>query len=120
MEIAAILLGLAAVGGLTMVLIRLRGVPLPPFWLAGVHGIVGVAGLALLIGNLVAQPAQQLALIATVGFVLAAVGGMGMFLMFHLRRKELPLAFMLGHGTLAIISFVLLLVSLSYRSPGQP
>ena len=49
MQAAAIVLALAAVGGLTLAVIRLRGAPWPPLWMALGHGAVAATGVGLLI-----------------------------------------------------------------------
>ncbi|WP_395407567.1 hypothetical protein ACHMW6_13290 [Pseudoduganella sp. UC29_106] len=45
---SSVLLGLAALGGLLMVLIRLGKKTNPPHWLAMVHGFIAAAGVTLL------------------------------------------------------------------------
>jgi hypothetical protein len=44
--------------------------------------------------------------------VVAAAGGFAMFLLYHLRNRPLPIAFMLGHGAAALVAYVLLLIAL--------
>jgi hypothetical protein len=111
MQTAAILFALAALGGLTMVVIRLRGAPRPPTWLALGHGAIAASGLVTLIYTAATQGLPMLGMVALGGFVLAALGGATIFLGFHLREKALPIPLMLGHGCLAIVSFVLLLIA---------
>ncbi|MEX2317351.1 MAG: hypothetical protein WD669_09385 [Pirellulales bacterium] len=113
MQNAAIVLGLAALGGLTLAVIRLRGVPWPPTWLALVHGVVAATGVGLLIAAAVSPDGiPQLAKIALGVFIVAALGGAFLFLGFHLNRKPLPIPFVIGHGLLAVTGFVLLLLSM--------
>ena len=45
MQAAAILFGLAALGGLVMAFLRWSGAPRPPDWLAMGHGLLAAAGL---------------------------------------------------------------------------
>jgi hypothetical protein len=54
----------------------------------------------------------QLAQIALGIFVLAALGGVGLFTMFHSKGRRLPIPFMLGHGLLALTGLGLLLYAL--------
>ena len=115
MNYAAVLLTLAALGGATMVVIRLRGVPQPPTWLALVHGAVAAVGVVTLAYAAYSPGIPQLAQIALGVVVLAALGGAVLFLGFHLKGKALPIPFVLGHGLIALTGLVLLLVSL-YRS----
>ena len=48
MQLAAILLSLAALGGIVMVAIRLKGAPLPPTGLALAHGAIAACGVVAL------------------------------------------------------------------------
>lgn len=112
MQNAAILLGLAALGGLTMAIIRLRGAPQPPTWLALVHGVVAATGLGMLIYHAATAGVPQLAQYAIGAFVLAALGGSVLFFGFHLARKALPIPLVIGHGLIAVTGFVLLLLSM--------
>jgi hypothetical protein len=111
MEAATAVLGLAALGGLTLAAIRLRGTPRPPTWMALGHGIVAASGLILLGYAAATDGIPQLAQIALGVLVLAAVGGATIFLGFHRRQLALPIPLVLGHGLTAIAGFVLLLVA---------
>ena len=111
MQAATIVLGLAALGGLTLAAIRLSGTPRPPTWMAIGHGMVAASGLILLGYAAVTDGIPQLAQIALGILVLAAGGGATIFLGFHMRERALPIPFVLGHGLIAIVGFVLLLVA---------
>ena len=108
---AAILLALAALGGLTLAVIRFRGAPWPPLWLALGHGAVAAAGVGFLIYAAVAQGIPVMAQVALGIFILAALGGAVLLLGFHLRSKALPIPFVLAHGLIAATGLVLLLLS---------
>jgi hypothetical protein len=112
MQNAAIVLGLAALGGLTLAVIRLRGAPRPPTWMALGHGAVAAAGVVLLILAAVDPGLPQLGKIALGVILAAAGGGAAMFLGFHLKGKALPIPLVIGHGLLAATGYVLLLVAL--------
>lgn len=101
MNAAAIILGMAALGGLLMVGIRLSGSPRPPTWLAIGHGLVAVTGLATLAYAAFEPGIPHLAQVALGVIVLAAMGGSAMFFLFHLRGRALPVFLMLGHAALA-------------------
>jgi hypothetical protein len=74
MQTAAIILGLAALGGLTLAIVRFRGMPYPPTWMALGHGLVAATGLALL-GYAAFYPGiPQLGQIALGILVAAALG----------------------------------------------
>ena len=111
MQSAAIVLALAALGGLTLAVIRLRGAPWPPMWLAHVHGIVAATGVALLAYAAATTGIPSLARIALGIFILAGLGGATLFLAFHRVSKPLPIPIVIGHGLLAVTGYVLLLVS---------
>jgi hypothetical protein len=112
MEIAATLLGLAALGGVTLAGMRLSGTPRPPTWMALGHGAVAAAGLLTLIYLAVTTGLPQLAGIALGILILAALGGATIFGLFHLQEKPLPIPLVLGHGLIAAVGFVLLLLSI--------
>lgn len=111
MEIAAILLGIAALGGLTMAVMRLRGTPRPPGWMAMGHGVVAAAGLVLLINAAATAGIPRMAQIALGIFMVAAMGGAYINLRFHQKKLPLPLPIIGGHAALAVTGFVLLLAS---------
>ena len=111
MNIAAILLTLAALGGLVVASFPLRGIPRPPTWLALGHGAVAAAGLLTLIYYAATTTPSTAALIALGILVLAALGGAGLFGLFHVREKPLPVPLVLGHGLIAAIGVVVLWLS---------
>ena len=111
MQAAVIVLALAAVGGLTLAVIRLRGAPWPPTWMALGHGAVAATGVGLLIYAAVSPGIPTLAQVALGIFILAALGGATLFLGFHMRGKALPIPLVLGHGLIAATGLVILLLS---------
>jgi len=111
MQLAAVLFALAALGGGTILAIRLRGLPRPPTWLALGHGAIAATGLATLI-YAATQGIPALGLVALVLFILTAAGGATIFLLFHLREKPLPISLIFAHGALAVAAFVVLLVAI--------
>ncbi len=112
MQAAAIVLGLAALGGLTLATIRLLGTPRPPTWMALGHGAVAATGLGLLIYAAIDRGISSLAQIALGVIVLAALGGITIFLGFHMRQRPLPVPLVVGHGVIAATGYVLLLVAI--------
>lgn len=116
MQIAAVLFVLAALGGLAMVALRVSKNQNPPTALAVGHGVIAAAGLIALIYEVltatVAAPAMANWAIGV--FVVAALGGVGMFTLYHLRGRLLPVWMMLGHGAIAVAGLVLLLFAI-YR-----
>lgn len=112
MTLAAIVLFMAAIGGVTMVAIRLSGAPRPPTWLAIGHGLIALTGVTLLAYAAATSGIPQLAQISLGLFVLAALGGMAIFALFHLRKLALPIPIVLGHAFLALSGIGVLLFSL--------
>ena len=112
MTVAAVLFVLAALGGITMAVIRLRGTPRPPTWLALGHGAIAASGVIALSYATATTEVPTLAKVALGIFVLAALGGITMFVLFHLREKALPIPLVLGHGAIAATGLVLLLLAM--------
>jgi hypothetical protein len=111
MSLAAIFLGLAALGGMLMVAMRLGGQPRPPLWLALVHGAVAATGVGILAYTAATTAMPQMGLIALGVLVLAALGGAFIFFTYHLNEKPLPIPLILGHGFTALVGLALLIVT---------
>ena len=112
MQTAAILLGIGAVGGMVMAAIRLKGTERPPSSFAMAHGVAAASGLTLLVYSWFTAGIPQLAQVATIVLVIAALGGTYINLQFHAKMKALPIALVVGHATIAAVGFVLLLLAL--------
>ena len=110
MTSALVLFAIAAVGGLILAVVRFRGKPYPPLGLAVVHGLFAAAGLVALIAGVAQGHAPSRATIALVLFVIAALGGFVLFFT-HLRKSALPVPLVVIHALVAVIAFVILLVS---------
>ena len=102
-------LGLAAVGGLTLVWMKYTGKELPMYLALG-HGLLAATGLVLLIVNVVMDMSMTLMNTALVLFVIVALGGFMLFSL-YLRKKPLPNALIAVHGMGAVISFLILLAA---------
>jgi hypothetical protein len=112
MQLAAILFALAALGGLTMLALRLSGMERPPTWLAIGHGLIGLGGVAALGFAHTQSPLPAPALWALGVFIFAALGGATIFVGFHLREQPLPIPLILGHGLVAATGLGLLLYAI--------
>jgi hypothetical protein len=110
MTIALVLFALAAVGGLTMAVMRFKGRPQPPLPLALIHGGAAAAGLIALIVAVSSGAASRLPLVALILFIGAALGGFLLF-SYHLRKLALPMGLMVIHALVAVTAFVILLVA---------
>lgn len=111
MQVAAVLLGLGALGGLVMAGVRFSGAPRPPSWLAMLHGVLAAAGLTLLIYAAVTTALPRLAQYSLVLLVLAALGGAAINLLYHSKMLPLPKSWIVGHALVAVAGYSLLLVS---------
>ena len=112
---AAILFTLTALGGATAASFPLRGLPRPPTWLALGHGVAAIASFGMLAYAATGQSLALLEQLAVGMLGLAAVGGLTLFLGFHLRGKPLPVFLVIGHGVVAVAAVALLWYSV-YRS----
>ncbi|MDQ3804405.1 MAG: hypothetical protein M3416_11305 [Acidobacteriota bacterium] len=111
MTVAAVLLAIAALGGVVMAAMRFGGRELPPMALAVIHGLFAASGLVALILPVVNSTASTVAVVALTGFVIAALGGFMLF-SYHLRGKALPVNYVAVHGAGAVISFAILLAAI--------
>lgn len=107
---ALIAFAIAAVGGLTMAVMHFRGRPLPHPVIAAVHGLLAASGLVMLLIVVLRTGVSGGPGLALGLFLLAALGGFAL-LGFHLRGRRLPGGLVVGHGLLAVIAFVTLLVA---------
>jgi hypothetical protein len=108
MVLAAVLFGIAALGGLVMAVMRLKGRDYPPLALALGHGLLAAGGLVVLLVEYLNGVLPGLGKIAFGIFLLVAIGGFFLF-SFHLRKKPLPVPFILIHGIVGITGYGFLL-----------
>jgi hypothetical protein len=111
LETAAIVIDLAALGGLTMAVMRFTGTPRPPDWMPPIHGLVAATGVILLAWAALTTGIPGRAQAALGLFVLAAIGGLTIYFRFHRQGLALPIPFVLGHGAAAATGYVLLLLA---------
>lgn len=102
-----ILFAIAAVGGLTLAIIKFSGKELPWSIVIG-HGVFAASGLVALIVNALQTGQNSLTNVAVILFLITAVGGFTV-LGFHLTKKTQPAPLIIVHGLAAVISFVVLL-----------
>jgi hypothetical protein len=106
--IAVVILGFAALGGLTAATLHLTR-PHVPLAVGIIHGLFAATGLILLFITATTQHGFRSVLgVAILLFVLAATGGVVLF-SFHVRRRTLPRLLILLHGSLAISGYIVLL-----------
>jgi hypothetical protein len=109
MTLALALFAIAAVGGVLLAYLRIANKPLP-FPLALLHGALAASGLIVLALSVFGGKGAGNAGLALGLFVLAALGGFGLF-SFHLRKLTLPLPVVVIHGLVAVVAFLILLAS---------
>jgi hypothetical protein len=105
---ALVVFAVAALGGATIAYLRVsnKNIPLP---LALVHGILAATGLVLLIIGLTEGGSSGIKT-ALVVFLIAALGGFTLF-SYQLRSRPLPVPLVFIHGGVAVVAFVILLLS---------
>jgi predicted membrane channel-forming protein YqfA (hemolysin III family) len=108
MWITVLIFAIAAVVGLTMAVAVFQG-RLPPLASALIHGGLVATGLVLLIVAVCVHRVGGPARWALGFFLVAALGGFVLAFAYHARKKNLPTNFVVGHATLAVIGFLLLL-----------
>lgn len=111
LQTATILLAITALGGLLMAGIRFGRKHNPPAWLAMLHGLLAASGLTLLAYAVCTMPVPPMATLALALFVLAAAGGAVMSLAYKWRQRLLPAWLVVVHAIAAVTGFVLLLLA---------
>jgi len=111
LTIAAVLFGVAALGGISLATLHLRHKGLPLALALG-HGLLAASGLVVLIVAVIGGSVGTVVYVSLGLFVIAALGGLALF-SFHLRRQPLPTPVVFIHGLVAIIAFLLLVVRIA-------
>jgi len=101
----------AAVGGLTMGVMRFKGAPTPPVWLAVGHGLGAATGLVILVYACLMTDVPSQAKMAATLFVLAALGGFTMAFGYHARQLALPKGLLVAHAVTAATALGLLILA---------
>ena len=112
MKTAVVLLAIAAVGGLTMAVIRFRGADRPPSWITMLHGFLAGAAMTLLLYAWCTVGLPGLAKAAVGIFVVVALVGAWINLNFHSKMLPLPKGVIVVHGVVAVVAFLMLVMSL--------
>ena len=123
-HIAAVILGLGALVGAYLAITRLRG-KTPSLSIAIVHGLLVAPGLLILLYAIVLhgrlqnrgdvsrfdEPHEIQMGVAAAMFILAAIGGLYMFIR-HGRGRHVPLPIVVIHGLAALTAYTILLIAL--------
>jgi hypothetical protein len=113
MKTAAVLLGIAALGGLVMAVIRFKGADRPPTFLLMAHGVLAAAALTLLIYAAATVGLPGLGLASLVILLVVAIVGAALNLMYHSKMLPIPKTPIVVHGIVAVVGFVLLLLAIT-------
>jgi hypothetical protein len=105
---AVVLLAITGAGGLLMAGIRFTGRPLPPSWLAMLHGLLAGSGLTLVLYAAFTAGLPGNAWLGLGALAVAALGGLILNLAYHVKDRPLPIAFVLVHAALAVVGLVVL------------
>jgi len=108
---SAVLLALAAAGGLIMAGIRFMGSQSPPASLAMLHGFLAAAAVTLLLYAAFTVGLPRTALLALALLLAAAGGGALLNLNYHWKQLPLPKWLVIGHAIAAVAGFALLLAA---------
>jgi len=104
-----VLLSITAIAGVVLAALHFTNKKIP-MGVALFHGIFAVAGLIALILSVARINAMGPLSFALVFIVLAALGGLTLFVGFYLRRKNLPTPIVGLHAAFAVAGFVLVIV----------
>ncbi|MHA6645840.1 hypothetical protein ACX3P1_25075 [Mesorhizobium sp. A623] len=106
-----VLFAITAAGGLVMAGVRTFSDRNPPAWLAMLHGLLAAAGLTLLLFAVFTVGLPALAVWGLILLVIAALGGVFLNLGFQERGKPLPKPVMYVHALIAVVGFILLIIA---------
>ena len=112
-QIAIVLFALAAVVGLSMAVMHFRGQTPPRPMFAALHGLFAASGLVVLLMAIIRAATGGLPAIALGLFLIAALGGFTL-LSFHVRRRALPNALVIGHALIAVTAFLILVAAVFF------
>lgn len=113
MKTAAVLLAIAAIGGLVMAVVRFRGAERPPTLVLMVHGLLAGAALTLLVYAAATVGLPGMANAALALLIVVAIVGAALNLKFHAKMLPIPKSPIVIHGIVAVIGFVLLLLAIA-------
>jgi hypothetical protein len=111
LRVAVVLLAIAALGGIVMAATRLSQEKNPSSWLALLHGLLAASGLTLLIYAALTAGIPTLAPAGVVLLLIAALIGVVLNQNYQWKAVLIPRGMMVGHAALAVIGFVLLLLT---------
>ena len=108
--LAVVIFALAALGGAYLAYRHIQGQSLPGP-VALIHGAAAAVALVILAVAVFGDEVGDAGTVALVIFVVAALGGFYLA-SFHLRDERRPTGLVLGHGVLAVVAFLTLVVGI--------
>jgi hypothetical protein len=111
LKTAVVLLALTGAGGLLIAGIRFSGRPHPASWLAMLHGLLAASGLTLVLYVAFATGLPGAAWTGLLLLAGAALGGLVLNLGYHWKNIALPIWLVLVHAAVAVAGLLVLAVS---------
>jgi hypothetical protein len=111
LQTAVVIFAIAAAGGLLMAAIRFKGAPRPPSSIAMLHGLLAGAGLTLVLYPALTVGIPAGAWFGLLLLVAAAGGGLILNLKYHEKQLALPIWLIMTHAGIAIVGFIFLAIS---------
>jgi uncharacterized membrane-anchored protein len=109
---AAVLLVITAAGGVLMAGMRFTGRPHPPDWLAMLHGLLAASGLTLVLYAAFTVGLPGNAWLGLAAMAIAALGGLVLNLGYHTKRQALPIWLVLVHAAIAAVGLVIFVIAI--------
>jgi hypothetical protein len=111
LQTAVALLAITAAGGLLMAATRFKGRPRPPSSIAMLHGLLAGAGLTLVLYPALTVGIPAGAWFGLVLLIVAAGVGLILNLKYHDKQLELPIWLILVHAGVAVVGFLFLAIA---------
>jgi uncharacterized membrane protein HdeD (DUF308 family) len=105
LQIAVVLLTVAALGGIAMAAQRFARKANPPAWLSMLHGFLVAAALALVLAAAFGRGVPPLALAALGLFAFAGALGVLLNLRYQWKQRLLPAGLVVAHALFAVAGF---------------
>jgi hypothetical protein len=108
---AIVLLAITALGGLLMAGLRFSGRPTPPSPVAMLHGLLAASGLTLILYAAFTSGLPPEGWAGLVLLLVAVLGGLLLNLRYHWERRALPIWLVLVHAAVAVAGLLVLAIA---------
>lgn len=112
-----VLLALTAAGGLLAAGFRFSGRPHPPSLVAMLHGLLAAGGLTLILYVAVVQGLPGGGWLGLAALLAAVLGGLVLNLGYHWKNQPLPIWLVLVHAAVAAAGLVILAIAVWKLAP---